>query len=259
MIEKVRCSCGAVVSAEIPDDLREPWKESLRRMMVCARCIARNREADAAEREAKAARGLWSVVASRMRASGVPKELQRVDWSDLGVDAGNRAAIAAAKRWAAFGIKGVVLTGAVGVGKTTIAAAAAIEHLGHGPLRWTSMPRLFALLGIGGNDTNRRIASELLTGTGALVLDDLDKARPSDYGAEIVFGVIDNRIVEGAPLFVTMNLDYPQLAIKFPEPYGEAIASRLVGYCGNALEVRGRDRRLPEPARIPGMEGPAAA
>jgi DNA replication protein DnaC len=47
----------------------------------------------------------------------------------------------------------------------------------------------------------------------------------------------------GAPLFVTTNLALSELAARFPQPYDEAIASRLAGYC-RVLRVEGSDRRL---------------
>ena len=47
----------------------------------------------------------------------------------------------------------------------------------------------------------------------------------------------------GAPLLVTTNLGLDALAAKFPEPFGDAIVSRLAGYC-EAFALQGHDRRL---------------
>lgn len=254
MIEQVRCKCGAAVELEVPEDMAPRWKESLRRMGgVCAACTA----AERVNTEAKCSLDGEKVIAARLQSSEIPKGLQRLRFEGLDIDAGNRAAVDEAKRWASGGTAGVFLTGGIGVGKTTIAAAAAGAYLRRGRLRWTSMPRVFALLGVGGTNGNRRTATELLTGKGALVLDDIDKARPTEYGAEVVFGLIDHRITEGAPLFVTANLDYAALAQKWPEPFGEAIASRLAGYCGVAIEVQGDDRRITD-LRAPRLATEAA-
>jgi DNA replication protein DnaC len=70
-----------------------------------------------------------------------------------------------------------------------------------------------------------------LTGTSALVLDDLDKTRPTEYGAEQIFLAVDGAVTSGRALLVTTNLGLGQLAGKWPQPFGEAIASRLAGYC----------------------------
>lgn len=256
MIEKLKCSCGAAVMVEIPDDLAPRWQESLRRMGgVCDQCEAQAKQVEDAKHERRA----LFAAETRAKSAGIPKKFQAVGWDGLEVTADNRDAIAAAKRWAASGLKGVALTGAVGVGKTTIAAAAAWEYLGHGRLRWTSMPSLFRHLSNHKDAAAQRIAKELTFGINALVLDDLDKARPTDYGAEVTFGVIDHRLTEELPLFVTMNLDYAELALKFPPPFGEAIASRLSEYCGYpAIEVKGVDRRIPpvaEAVPLPGLNG----
>lgn len=254
MIEQIRCSCGNPTGLEIPDDLKPEYQESLRRMgAFCDTCEAKAKEVD----DQKHARLALFAAESRAKSSGIPKQLQAISWEQLEVDAGNRDAIAAAKRWAQGGRTGVALTGEIGVGKTTIAAAAAWEYLGHGRLSWTSMPKLFRQLSNYKDAAAQRIAKELTLGMGALVLDDLDKARPSDYGADVTFGVIDHRLTEGLPLLITMNLDYVQIAQKFPAPFGEAIASRLTEHCGVAIDVKGSDRRIPPPAELlplPGLE-----
>lgn len=81
-----------------------------------------------------------------------------------------------------------------------------------------------------------------MIGTEALVLDDLDKARRSEYASEQLLCAIDKRITAGAPLLVTTNLMPSQLADRFPG-YGPMIVSRLRGYCETFL-VEGPDRRL---------------
>jgi DNA replication protein DnaC len=54
---------------------------------------------------------------------------------------------------------------------------------------------------------------------------------------------IDGRMENGVPLLVTTNLSLRQIAEKYPQPEGEAIASRLFGYC-RAFRVDGVDRRM---------------
>lgn len=250
-LAQVQCECGRPTTLEVPEDLGPHFRESLIRMGAeCDQCRAKKRD------EQNSKTRLDAVEKFRRRAgeSDIPKTLRNVRFEGLDSDPGNRDAIAAARSWGARGRMGLVLTGDVGVGKTTIAAAASWMQLVHGKLRWTSMPRVFALLGNGKDGSAQRTAADLQMGSGALVLDDLDKARPSAYGASVVFGLIDHRMTEGEPLLITMNLTYGQLAEHFPEPYGDAIASRLVGYCGEAITVRGRDRRTPAPPVLPGVE-----
>lgn len=172
--------------------------------------------------------------------------LRELQWDEL-TDDGRRRAAEAARSWARGELAGLVLTGSVGVGKTRIAATAAWAHLDRAPLHWLSAPLLFARLGTGFGSRQRDEALEVLTSTTALVMDDLDKVRPTEYAAEQVFLAIDNRINEGATLLATTNLTLSGLAEKFPEPFGEAIASRLAGHC-ETFALHGVDRRLEEAA-----------
>src|SRR6185312_5160454 len=134
-------------------------------------------------------------------------------------------------------------TGDIGRGKTMLAGVACWQRLQSKRVLWTSAPLLFARLGTGLGTEQREWALNVLGGRTALVIDDLDKARPTEYGAEQVFLAIDQRVEHDAPLLVTTNLSPGQLAEKWPEPYGPAIASRLVGYC-RVVRVEGSDRRL---------------
>lgn len=173
--------------------------------------------------------------------SGIPTALRGLTWDDVGGHP--PAVLAAAVAFAAGETSGVLLTGAVGVGKTWLAAVAAWARIEHGQVRWFSTPTLFARLGLSFADDARDEAVEALIGLTGLVLDDLDKCRPSEYAAEQLFCAIDNRVTAGAPLLVTTNLGLGAIAEKFPAPYGEAIASRLAGHCA-AFALEGRDRRL---------------
>jgi DNA replication protein DnaC len=93
-----------------------------------------------------------------------------------------------------------------------------------------------------GSDEHNKIV-KVLAGKVPLVIDDIDKARPTAYGAENVFVAIDSRVSNLIPLIVTTNLDLDELAQHWPEPYGEAIVSRLAGYCRH-VRLTGHDRRI---------------
>lgn len=149
-----------------------------------------------------------------------------------------------ASKWAVGAVPHVVLAGPVGVGKTTVAAVAAMRRVAMAkPLRWTTAPYLLSRLGSGLGTSDHDKALHVLTGHVALVLDDLDKVRPTEYGAEQVFNAIDRRLTAGIPLLVTSNLTPAELAGRYPEPYGSAIASRLGGEC-RVVQMQGSDRRF---------------
>jgi hypothetical protein len=210
-------------------------------------------------------------VARRREASGIPSELAAVTWGHVADN--HPEVLAAARRVAASdsarhassprGLHapdwrqqlgaaatspastqpaGLLLTGAVGRGKSWLAAATANAMLEHRALRWISVEPVLRALDRDFKDPLRTEALDLIAGTEALVLDDLDKARGTAHGAAPLYSAIDRRVTAGAPLIVTANLDLDEIAARFPE-FGDAIASRLALHC-EAFTITGRDRRL---------------
>jgi DNA replication protein DnaC len=234
------CTCGAAVAREKAHGKFSDFIN--RRPFTCEACSERQQaESDEADRQIAEERRR-SLLAARRNASQLPCGLHDVRF-DLLDSHGCADALAAARRWANRDLPGLVLTGKFGTGKTSLAAAAINQLLETRSATWVSVASLFAMLGRGFGDQERDIASRAITDSGPLVLDDLDKARPSEYGAEVVFAAIDQRITHRAPLLVTTNLTPGQLATRWPQPYGEAIASRLIGYC-TTIQLTGPDRRL---------------
>jgi DNA replication protein DnaC len=210
--------------------------------LLCDACsAAEEARLDAADRRRREQRARIELR-RRIAVSGMPRELERVELDRLDTGRCGRA-IDCARGWAARDVRGLLLTGPFGTGKTTIAAGAMRLVLAERDARWVSIPELFRRLASKLGSEEHEWALKLLTARHALVLDDLDKARPTDYGAEQVFLAIDNAVTRGQQLLVTTNLSLGQLAMKWPAPSGEAIASRLAGYC-TAIEVAGRDRRI---------------
>lgn len=240
---QARCACGSPVTRVMLDGAHPFAQLSASLPAVCDECVARAEQQDAERSERETAERRAAEIAERVRRSGLPAK------HHLTVDALDHPAlvVGAARRWAQHG-GGLLLTGRFGRGKTFVAGAAAFTRLQSRPVVWTSAPLLFARLGTGLGTEQRDWALQTLSGREALVLDDVDKARPTEYGAEQVFLAIDQRCEHETPLLVTTNLSVSGLADRWPEPYGEAIASRLAGYC-EALRVEGSDRRLGQTPR----------
>jgi DNA replication protein DnaC len=231
--------CRRDAGDAIPDGLSGRWLETLLRVgVLCGDCSA----ADEAERERedaeRAARAHQEAVNRRRREAGLPELLRGLELADPD----HPEAVDAAARWAGSETPGLLLTGPVGVGKTHMAAAAAWRRLELGPLRWFSVPVLFAHLALSFENRLHEAAVGTLAGSVALVLDDLDKARPTEYAAEQIFAAVDQRVTAGAALAITTNLGLDDLAAKWPEPYGAAIVDRLASYCESYL-LEGQSRR----------------
>lgn len=239
-----RCACGAEVTRPAGEGKFAAFID--RMPFVCAACQAKAEESDQ-ERERDFEHDAQVRRRQQRRVlSGIPDRL-----ADLRLEQLDPCReVFAAQEWLRRAAddehkhrRGLVLTGNVGVGKTHLAAAAAGTLLDIQPLRWLTGPLLLARLGTGMGTPERHEILSVLLGRKAIVLDDLDKARASDYGAEQVFAAIDTRVTEGVPLLITTNLDLAELAERWPQPYGEAIASRLVGFC-EVVHMQGPDRRM---------------
>lgn len=233
--------CGSRAERDL-DGARSPIRERLASLpLLCGGCTARA-ERDRLEAEAERERlEREARREARRRKSGIPSALLGLVWDDLD-SAGREDALDAALRWSRAELGVLVLHGPVGVGKTRIAAVAANALVARRTLRWISSPVLFARLGHSFGSVEREDVIDILIGGHALVLDDLDKSRPSEYAAEQLFAAIDTRLTEGVPLLVTTNLGTRELQTKWPEPYGDAITSRLAS--GEAYSVGGHDRRV---------------
>lgn len=195
--------------------------------MVCDRCVEREDEAERRRLEAETFR-------RRVTRAGIPPSRSGVPMAHL---APGIAKIA--KSWADGETAGLVLTGPVGVGKTHVAAAAAWARLRRTGVRWVRCAPLMTALGGSFDDDARRNAIALATGTGDVILDDIDKVRATDYGREVLYTLVDNRIEYGSALLVTSNATLGEIG----EKIGEEIASRLAGYC-RSVSLTGPDRRI---------------
>lgn len=205
---------------------------------LCGHCMDRRAtEYEVAER-LRAEKAAADRLASRIAAAGIPAQFCDGRLEGARFDSCAETVLEA---WGTTE-SGVVLEGPVGVGKTTLAGLAAWRYVRRRSLRWTTAPLLMARLGSGFGTEGKEWATAVIGGDHALVLDDADKARPTAYGAEILFAAIDQRISHEVPLLVTTNSPIAELATRWPEPYGEAIASRLAS-C-RLVRLDGIDRRL---------------
>lgn len=205
MLPLAACPCGDPAGPKCPDCLAHEQAERARRM------------------------------AARIERSELPTSLQALRIED----AVQGPASAAAELWATGRLPALCLTGPVGVGKTWLAAAAAWGRLQTYSVRWVSTARLMAQLRSGFNSEAKAKADAIIAGTGAIVLDDLDKVKASEYAREVLFAAIDGRVEEGSPLLVTTNKSMTELG----DQLGEPIMSRLAGYC-QTIRMVGDDRRV---------------
>jgi DNA replication protein DnaC len=265
--QKPKCRvCGAEVEVEGYAELPETYQASIDRMIVCE-------EHEKAEQERAEQEVLHQRRALYHGAVGdaqLPSKLKGKNWSDLDTEEedvveGEKLiataaqatetrvkAIEACRRWSRGEIAGLILAGRVGMGKSWFAAVAAQALIYERvkvldamkldkpmmPLRWVTVPELIQKARGDFESDRRRDAEKVLDGSFGLVLDDIDKVKPTEFSLDLLFEAIESRINRAKPLLVTTNLGYRELR----DLLGDPIASRLRGYCEGHRMI-GRDRR----------------
>lgn len=136
------------------------------------------------------------------------------------------------------GTRNLLLLGDVGVGKTHAAAAMAfVQHVDHGhTLIFVSSPLLLDGMRPGRDDAD--LARQHAIDVDLLVIDDLGSEKASDWTAEQLGIVVDERYRRQRPTVVTSNLSPDRLR----EKVGDRIWSRLYGQALR-FTIGGDDRR----------------
>lgn len=133
----------------------------------------------------------------------------------------------------------LILHGPYGTGKTHLLAALCNELRVRGKSSlFVTAPKLFAVLQerVGLRESYTPLITKAIS-TPLLVIDDIDKAKRTDFREEIYFGIIDERVKRGLPMAISTN----RLA-ELADFVSGAVASRLsIGQI--AIEMAGEDYR----------------
>ena len=186
----------------------------------------------------------------KFKRCGIPAQYVGKTFEDYQVTPENARAVKAAK-WAIKNPdKGLFLYGMTGCGKTFLAAIIAQELLKEGKsVVFGDVPSLLDTLK-GTFDKNSDATIEELMDelqkVDVLVLDDIGTEYPTDWAAERLYMVVNNRYNAGKPIIVTSNYSPRKLSERFKSNItGARIVSRLCQMCAVA-ENQEKDFRMRE-------------
>lgn len=243
-----RCACGAEIAVDFTGAEDSIGVRVAKHRLAEPRCESCEAADDIAQASADAQQLATVTIRDRVAKCGVPNAWRTLSFGEL--EQHPQAyehqldAIAAAKAWALEG-GGLLLHGPVGRGKTLIAAAATVQRCAIGGVRWLPVAKLLMDLRMPFEAPEYVRAQRQLevARSTALVLDDLDKLKPTEHALQPLYVAINGWIEARQPLLVTCNRDLDSLAEWMGETFGDPIASRLAGYC-DVLEIKGDDWRL---------------
>lgn len=196
-------------------------------MAICADC---DQKVDVAV-QAKRERDRQEATEARLRRSGLPRVFLdgTITWATVSRNLGDLASCVDVTRAG----KGLFLHGRAGVGKTSFAASYLAEVIRGGARgQYVYIPDLFTELSAiyAADDTRSRAdVIDRYATTPWLVLDDLDKVKPSRHAAEVLLAILDARYRECERcMFVTANVSIDELAAPFEAAVGEAYSQPLM-------------------------------
>lgn len=147
--------------------------------------------------------------------------------------------------------KGLILVGNNGVGKTHLACSIANELIKNGiPIIYGTLINLLAELkntyDVYNNISEMKII-KLYEKVDLLIIDDLGKEKPSEWGLEKLFTIINSRYENNLPVIITTNYDQnsliDRLSINGEIETAKSIISRLYEMC-YLVKINDIDHRI---------------
>ena len=146
--------------------------------------------------------------------------------------------------------KGLILVGNNGVGKTHLACSIANELIKNGiPIIYGTLINLLAELKNSydsDNNISEREIIKLYEKVNLLIIDDLGKENPSEWGLEKLFTIINSRYENNLPVVITTNYNRERLRERLANnvnyEIADSIISRLYEMC-KGISLNGKDKR----------------
>lgn len=221
--EWVKCpGCGS--------EVRPFHIDSSGHCFICYEHLRKNQRAAAYEQERA------SAMAAKL---GGYKALN-FTYESFVVAEGNQDAFDAASSFD-YQTDNLYLFGACGTGKTHLACMVAREAMEKNLCAEYIQPGRLLRRVRGKTGAEEQAEIDRLAGLDVLVLDDLGAEKDTEYAIQILYEVVDGRVMSYRNgLVITSNLPLPELARKLGD---DRLPSRLAGLC-KVIEITGNDWRL---------------
>lgn len=135
---------------------------------------------------------------------------------------------------------GIIFFGSKGTGKSFYAACIANELAKRQVT--TAMTTTALIMGIMQGTFDKAGVLDNINHFALLVLDDLGAERSTEFGAEMMYNIIDSRYRSKLPLIVTTNLDIEDMKSE-TEMWRSRIYDRVLEMCAIPLKMQGESRR----------------
>lgn len=202
----------------------------------CVFCAEERKEVGRAVEQARQRKAAFAARLGGERALTFTRE-------NFAVTDDNRAALEAAERFN-YLADNLYLHGTCGTGKTHLAVMIAAATLANKLNAEYVQPGRLLRRVRGKTGAEEQAEIDRLAALDVFVLDDLGAEKDTEYAVQILYEVIDGRVMGYRNgLVVTSNLPLPELAKKLGD---DRLPSRLAGLC-KVIEITGSDWRLRAP------------